>query len=180
MTKITYNKLELNNVNIDDNIIVLDNKQEVSIKAYLPIQDKINLIDMVVQESIVEGTGYVDPILSDIIFHTYIVIFYSNVAFTDSQKQNIFKLYDQMERSGFITKVVQAIPNDEYDHLVTSLEKRIEKVDRDLASVVRLIQEGMEQLKATFSDAEGSLETVNLNSETLQNVLAIAKDNGVI
>jgi len=39
-------------------------------------------------------------------FNLYIVYFYTNLNFTDKQKEDPAKLYDQMESNGLITEVI--------------------------------------------------------------------------
>ena len=55
-------------------------------------------------------------------FNLYIIYFYTNINFTDKQKEDPAKLYDQMQSNGLITSVIEAMYNDEYANLLTSLE----------------------------------------------------------
>jgi len=55
-------------------------------------------------------------------FNLYIVYFYTNLNFTDKQKEDPAKLYDQMESNGLITQVIAHMDEDEYANLLTYLE----------------------------------------------------------
>lgn len=80
----------------------------------------------------------------------------------------------------FIDKVVQAIPEREYTDLVDSLNKCVEKVEKENASVIALIKNAIDKTTTMIESAKSDLGSINLNSENLQSILAIAKDNGAI
>ena len=59
-------------------------------------------------------------------FYTYIVMFYSDLEFTNEQKQDILSLYDILETNAVISKVCDAIPKVEFDDLVELLQDQKE------------------------------------------------------
>ncbi|MBQ1716746.1 MAG: hypothetical protein II025_02495, partial [Ruminococcus sp.] len=58
----------------------------IEVLKYLPIEDKYNLINITLQNAR-EGSIY-NSLLLDVYFHLYIVIMYSNITFTEKQKEN--------------------------------------------------------------------------------------------
>lgn len=108
----------LKQVNKEKNIIINDKK--VNIKQYLPINDKINLVQIALQQSLEDGV-YNEGLLTAY-FYTYIVMFYSDIEFSDEQKQDIPSVYDVIETNDIITKVCDAIPKVEFDDLLDLLQ----------------------------------------------------------
>lgn len=120
MAKVSYANLKLK-VNTDVNIFQFgENKTKIEVLKYLPIEDKNDLIYITLQNA--EENGIYNDVLVEMYFNLYIVYFYTNLNFTDKQKEDPAKLYDQMESNGLITEVIAHMDEDEYANLLTYLE----------------------------------------------------------
>lgn len=120
MPKVSFTNLKLK-VNTEVNTFQFgENKTKIEVLKYLPIEDKNDLIHIALQNA--EEDGIYNDILLEMYFNLYIIYFYTNINFTDKQKEDPAKLYDQMQSNGLITSVIEAMDNDEYANLLTSLE----------------------------------------------------------
>ena len=118
--KVSFTNLKLK-VNSEVNTFQFgENKTKIEVLKYLPIEDKNDLIHIALQNA--EEDGIYNDILLEMYFNLYIIYFYTNINFTDKQKEDPAKLYDQMQSNGLITSVIEAMDNDEYANLLTSLE----------------------------------------------------------
>ncbi len=118
--KVSYAGLKLK-VNTDVNTFQFgENKAVIEVLKYLPIEDKNDLIHIALQNA--EENGIYNDVLVEMYFNLYIVYFYTNLNFTDKQKEDPAKLYDQMESNGLITQVIAHMDEDEYANLLTYLE----------------------------------------------------------
>lgn len=118
--KVSYAGLKLK-VNNDVNTFQFgENKAVIEVLKYLPIEDKNDLIHITLQNA--EENGIYNDVLVEMYFNLYIVYFYTNLNFTDKQKEDPAKLYDQMESNGLITQVIAHMDEDEYANLLTYLE----------------------------------------------------------
>lgn len=118
--KVSYANLKLK-VNTDVNTFQFgENKAVIEVLKYLPIEDKNDLIHITLQNA--EENGIYNDVLVEMYFNLYIVYFYTNLNFTDKQKEDPAKLYDQMESNGLITQVIAHMDEDEYANLLTYLE----------------------------------------------------------
>lgn len=118
--KVSYAGLKLK-VNTDVNTFQFgENKAIIEVLKYLPIEDKNDLIHIALQNA--EENGIYNDVLLEMYFNLYIVYFYTNLNFTDKQKEDPAKLYDQMESNGLITQVIAHMDEDEYANLLTYLE----------------------------------------------------------
>ena len=120
MPKVSFTNLKLKVNNEVNTFQFGENKTKIEVLKYLPIEDKNDLIHIALQNA--EEDGIYNDILLEMYFNLYIIYFYTNINFTDKQKEDPAKLYDQMQSNGLITSVIEAMDNDEYANLLTSLE----------------------------------------------------------
>lgn len=99
-------------------------KQEIEVLQYLPIEDKRDLISIVCQNA--EENGIYNALLVDTYFHLYLVYLYTNISFTDKQKDNEMKLYDALKSNGFFEEFLGAMNEDEYNELYNYIEETME------------------------------------------------------
>jgi len=53
---------------------------------------------------------------------------YSNINFTDKQKEDIFKLFDLLVGSGLAKKIILAIPDEEMNFIQEATEETIKSI----------------------------------------------------
>lgn len=97
---------------------------DIEVKQYLPIEDKYDLIIATLQRA-KDGDLY-NPLRLDVYFHLNIVYLYTNLSFTDKQKENETKLYDALMSNEIIDAVLALIPEKEYEFLIENLEDMVE------------------------------------------------------
>lgn len=169
MSKITYTnlKLKLNTENTE----LQYNDQTIEVLHYLPIEDKISLINIVLQNSLVDNVY--NPMLMDMYFHLYLIYLYTNINLTDKQKEDEFKVYNNFKSNGLMDKIIEAIPEEEYNMLYEYLIEFSEKKMEAMRSAVGLIQSIINDLPA---QAQAAADIVNsFDKEKYQNVLDFAK-----
>lgn len=137
MAKATYASLKLKTKNELKTFKFQDN--EVEILSYLPIEDKVDLIDITLQKS--KRNDMYSPILLDMYFHLHLVYLYTNLGFTEKQKENETKLYDTLKSNGFIDEMLKAIDENEYNELLRFLEEQIETEEKYKKSIEGLINQ---------------------------------------
>jgi hypothetical protein len=112
-----YSDLKLKtNINT---IITKINDIEIEVLEYLPMSDKIDLIQIALQKA--EENGIYNEMKLDMYFNLYIVYMYSNLEFTDEEKADEFKLYDELQSNNIIIGIIGAIDENEYDCLLDYL-----------------------------------------------------------
>lgn len=119
-TKPTFAKMGLK-MNTDTVIIKLG-EQEIEVKQYLPINDKLALIGNVINQASDEN-NFSNPIKLDVFTALEIVFAYTNLSFTEKQKEDLVKLYDIMESNGIFDTVIAAIPKVEYKSIIEGVQE---------------------------------------------------------
>jgi hypothetical protein len=125
MAKIAMTKLGLNK-NTSVKVIEFNN-QKIEIKQYLPIENKLDLISNILNFS-VDLNNFYNPCRIEIFQTIYIIMNYTNINFTDKQKEDVFKLYDLLKGSGLAKMVFEAIPEDELTYIYEGVLETISSI----------------------------------------------------
>jgi hypothetical protein len=93
MAKIPFGKL---NLKINNEVFKLHiNNIEIEVKAYLPYEDKCKFVEEVVNNVLAESDNkFIDPMKLEFYFVLATVDYYTNISFTDKQKEDKIKLYN--------------------------------------------------------------------------------------
>lgn len=169
-------KLEGKKLNISKGIKVIKfGGDEISVKQYLPAKDKNSILEIAMQEAD-QGT-ILNTFALDIIFHTYIVIKYTDIIFTNEEKEDIFDLYDKLESQGLIDLILSAIPEEEYNDLRKNLLEMVNNYVNYRNSARALV----EQLTFFAPQAAEKVQEIakEFDSEKLQQIIQLADASGM-
>ncbi len=123
MAKVPFSKLD-SKINSDiKNIKFINSKGEevsIEVKYYLPVEEKMEMISKILNQSIDEN-GYYNPIRLQIYTVLEVIFAYTNLTFTAKQKENTFKLYDQLISTGIFQEVVSKIFEEDWKEIQTAL-----------------------------------------------------------
>lgn len=167
MAKVPFTKLGLAK---NQEIKMLSwNNQEIEIKQYLPINEKLSLIANVINNAHDGNKNFSNPIQVKVYSALEILYFYTNINFTDKQKEDVAKLYDLVASSGLITSVIDLIPEEEYDELMSGIEDSINAIYSYQNSVLGIL----DSVKEDYS-------TLNFDATTIQEKLADPETVGLL
>lgn len=125
MAKLSFNKLGLKPNN---EIKTFEfNEQIIEVKQYLPVEEKLELINNVLQLSWDEN-NFPNPMKIQVYTALGIIEKYTNLNFTEKQKENSIKLYDLMYGNGLLTLVLNVIPTHEQNDILNNIEKIIKTI----------------------------------------------------
>lgn len=171
MTKVSYAKLGLK-VNNEVNTFTFKD-QEIEVLKYLPIEDKYDLLMITLQKA--EEDGLYNELLLDTYFHLHLVYMYTNLSFTEKQREDELKLYNCLVSNGFYDSFLQALPNTEYEMLFEFLRvmKQEKTIQAQTTSVI--IKKLIESLPFTMEQTVEVLNNLNENNfSQIQNLLQVA------
>jgi hypothetical protein len=169
MAKVNYTSLKLKT----DNSVKTFQFHNVNIDVlqYLPIEDKYDLVMITLQKSFEEEVY--NPIKLDMLFHLYLVYMYTNISFTDKQKENESKLYDAIKSNGLLEAVLEQIPEEEYNILFEYISDLADIKEEYNRSVVSLVKKMITDLP---TQAQAAMDIVNsFDKEKYQEVIDFAK-----
>lgn len=136
MPKIGFTKLGLKPNNEIQSIEF--NGQTIEIKQYLPVEEKLELITNVLELSH-DSNNFSNPVKVSVYTTLEIIEKYTNVNFTEKQKENPTKLYDLLVGNGFVAAVIKAIPELEYNEILTGIKQTIKSVYKYQNSVLGIL-----------------------------------------
>ena len=143
MSDIEFKSLNLKR---NDSIRVIKiNDNEIEVKQYLPIEDKIDLVQIALQQAETDF-GY-NAMLVDVYFYLYIVYFYSNIHFTDEEKAQPLELFDILSSNGVISAVAAAIPSEEFEDIKEYIDTQFEMNTQFKSSLLYLFNIVIDKIK---------------------------------
>ena len=125
MAKIAFTKLGL--AQNKTTKIINYNGQDIEVKQYLPVNDKLGLISSIINLSADEN-NFANPMKVSVYAVLEIIDYYTNINFTEKQKEDPCKLYDLLVGNGLSTIILSAIPEVELNELLTGIEDSINAV----------------------------------------------------
>lgn len=169
MAKVTYASLKLK-TNTD--VETFDfNGNTIEVLKYLPAQDKYDLITMTLERA--EEEGLYNPVIADMYFHLYLVYMYTNLTFTDKQREDEFKLYDALQSNGLINMVLERISEVEYKTLVTYLEETMKYSMKYKRTITYFLNHLMSEISEKMGDLQSMIS--DIDEGKLTNVMDFAK-----
>ena len=105
----------------------------------MPVQEKLELIGNVVMQAHEQDANYSNPVKSDVYTELEMVFAYTNISFTDKQKEDLPKLYDMLKSSGAIDEIIKNIPEAEVNAIFSGVRRSIESVYKYQNSVLGLL-----------------------------------------
>ena len=158
MAKVSFTKLGLKK-NEEVGILHI-NEQDIEVKQYLPINEKLELISSVIN-SAADENNFSNPVKENVFLTLEILYHYTNINFTDKQKEDPVKLYDLVVSSGLVNKVTDLIPEEDLDEVINGVAQSIKAIDTYKNSVLGIL----ESISQDYSN-------LNLDATEIQQKLA--------
>ena len=172
MAKVSYTKLKCT---VNENKVPLQiGENTIAVKQYLPINEKLELIGRVINQSHEEDHNYSNPVKVDVYTVMEIIFAYTDISFTDKQKEDIAKLYDQMASSGVIAMITKAIPESELTIICGGVKDTIDSVYKYQNSILGLLDTVKTDYSNLDFDAQAIADKIgnNENLEFLKEVMS--------
>lgn len=126
MAKVSFTKLGLTK-NSDVSILEWGD-QKIEVKDYLPMNEKLELVSTIVNNSI-DDNGYYNPMRVHINIIIEVILAYTNISITEKQKEDILKLYDLFVSSGLSGKILgETINPYEYKQIQSWVHETINSI----------------------------------------------------
>ena len=133
--------------------------QQIEVKQYLPINDKLVLISNVINQAADEN-NFANPIKLDVFAALEIVFSYTNIVFTDKQKEDLIKLYDVLESNNVFNTVISAIPEAEYKSIVEGIDACAQAIYTYRNSALGIMESITQNYDALNLDVEKLQESI--------------------
>lgn len=141
MAKVPFSKLDVK-INGSDCINTYHNMKgeeiEYEIRQYLPLKDKIALVERIINQSVDEN-GFYNPMRVKLWMCLEIVYAYTNLSFTAKQKEDPFKLYDLLVSTGIFKEIIDHIRERDWQEIKECTWATIESIYKYRNSVMGIL-----------------------------------------
>lgn len=142
---------------------------DIEVRKYLPVEDKIDLIEIALQKS--EENGIYNEMKLAMYFNLYIVYMYTDLEFTDEEKADEYKLYNELESNNIIISVLGAL--DEYEELFHYLNIMKDIKMRYKTSAAAMVQTFVQDMPRNAAAMSEIVD--NFDKEKYKEVVEFAK-----
>lgn len=178
-TFINYSDLDFKQKDTDKYTVIIFKDKEIKVLKYLPSIEKYNLLNTTLLQS-TDDTVIINEYKLDMFFNINLAIAYTNIVFSkEEQDMELSDLYDKFKTSGLLDMIIDAIPDDEYATLYSSLVSNKEEYVSERKSVSYGIANAIEQISKKLpkqEEMQNLLQSLkDFNPEDYSNVVEFAK-----
>ena len=164
MAKVAFSKLGLKKT---EEIEVIEwNEQKIEVKQYLPIEDKLDMIANIINQS-ADYNGYYNPARIYIFTILEMIDYYTNISLTEKQKADVFKTFDLFVNSGLSAAIFDKINPYEYNQIKNWVHELINSIYVYKNSVVGIMDTIKEDFNLMDLDTEKLVERLG-NKENIE------------
>ena len=164
MAKVAFSKLGLKKT---EEIEVIEwNEQKIEVKQYLPIEDKLDMIANIINQS-ADYNGYYNPARIYIFTILEMIDYYTNISLTEKQKADVFKTFDLFVNSGLSAVIFDKINPYEYNQIKSWVHELINSIYAYKNSVVGIMDTIKEDFNLMDLDTEKLVERLG-NKENIE------------
>lgn len=160
MAQVNYTKLAIKPVVDQVSVIEWNDEAKITVLQYLPLMRKLEVLTEIINKS-TDDNGFYNSARIDFNLTLELIYAYTNIKFTDKQKEDPMKLYDAFYSSGLAAEILATIPLSERDWFEKHVRVSIDKIYEYRNSVYGIL----DALKNDYSD-------LNLDVDQLRESLA--------
>lgn len=158
MAKVSFNKL--NKIKSFDPIEITIDDQKVLVEQYLPLEEKVNLITSVIEQSGNGEEGFFNIVKLEAYYIIEMIKAYTNISFTEKQLEDTTKLYDAIRLNDIWAAVADAIPGAEREYIwsnILTLAREITTYNNSVLGVLKAISNNRDGLNFDVQEIMNSL-----------------------
>lgn len=164
MAKVAFSKLGLKKT---EEVEVIEwNEQKIEVKQYLPIEDKLDMIANIINQS-ADYNGYYNPARIYIFTILEMIDYYTNISLTEKQKADVFKTFDLFVNSGLSAAIFDKINPYEYNQIKSWAHELISSIYVYKNSVVGIMDTIKDEFNLMDLDTEKLVERLG-NKENIE------------
>lgn len=142
-----------------DPITIDINGQTVTVEQYLPINDKLAIVEKVLAQTI-DDTGFLNPVRLQVYTELEILRAYTNISITDKMMADAAKTYDLLRLNGILDNVIKSIPVEEYDTVFDAIDDSANHTVKYLTSFLGMIKTVQDNYNTSEMNVENLMQTL--------------------
>lgn len=169
MSKVSFGSLNIKKVN-EGTVSFFFGEKEIEVKQYLPLNEKLLVISNAINNA-ADGNRFMNDMKLEACLDLEIMFAYTNITFTEKQKEDLAKLYDILASNGFFEHMYDAMNEAEYRQLHVNAARIAEHMYAQMNSVYGI----MENISRDYEHMGEESEKIQKNLSDPSN-LAFLKD----
>lgn len=154
------NLKQLITIKATEPITININNIDITVKQYLPLDEKMELVQRVLNRA-VDETGFFSPMRLDVILELEIIRTYTDINITDKMMDTPGKVYDQIENNGIWRDILTTLPQTEYHALHQAVNDCAAAVTSYQTSFVGVMKNISENYDATKINIDELMKTLD-------------------
>ena len=173
----TFNEMKeiRGDVSVMSTTYQIDDDNKLIVKTYLPMEEKAQFIQQVVDAAMDAKTGCFSPVRLNTYYGLAIMEFYCGIEFEDDT--DLVAAYDYLEVSGILDGVLAAIPEDERNFLQEMVDDTVADISSYNMSFAGIMQ-SMTGEASNLGDSLDEILTKIKNREGLELLAEIKNIEG--
>lgn len=168
MAKVAFSKLGIKKVDDSTNTFYFD-QIPIEVKCYLPIQDKLTIIGNAINMA-ADSNRFPNWVKIEMCLSLEMVYAYTNLSFTDKQKEDPAKLYDMLYTSGLLHSIMDYIAKDDIETLMNGAKQIAEAMYAQMNSLYGI----MENITSDYANVD--MDATNIQEKLADpNVIPLLK-----
>jgi len=152
MAKIDFEKIEFPK----DNTITYEG-ETITIKGYVPIEEKLNAISTILSLSLNSDTGFYLPGHLDVYKEIFILKLYTDIEFTDEDIDNPMPIYDKIMVAPFHEQIMEILrENEDIRIFIWLLDENVRKLENYQTSAYGIL----DSLKKDYKNLDFDIEAL--------------------
>jgi len=147
MAKIAFSKF--NKIKSLPAVEIVVEDQKILVEQYLPLEEKLNLITSVIEQSGNGEEGFFNIVKLEAYYVIEMIRAYTNISFTEKQLEDTPKLYDAIRLNDIRAAVAEAIPEAEREYIwsnIMALAKEITTYNNSVLGILKAISNNRDNL----------------------------------
>lgn len=140
--------------------IIKFKEQDIEVKQYLPLKEKLGMIQDIGIAAI--GEKWVNPVIVDVLFNIKVIQYYTNINLTETQLSNPEELFDTLELNGIVDTIQRNIPESEIEIIRFWLKETINSINNYNNSALGV----MDNISKNYDATKLDLEALNEQLQT--------------
>lgn len=136
------------------------NNIDITVKQYLPLDEKMELVQRVLNRA-VDETGFFSPMRLEVILELEIIRTYTDINITDKMMDAPGKVYDQVENNGIWRNILSILPWAEYQGLHQAVNACATAITSYQTSFVGIMKNISENYDATKMNVDELMKTLD-------------------
>lgn len=154
------NLKQLITIKATESVTININNIDITVKQYLPLDEKMELVQRVLNRA-VDETGFFSPMRLEVILELEIIRTYTDINITDKMMDAPGKVYDQIENNGIWRGISSTIPWKEYQGLHQAVNDCATAITSYQTSFVGIMKNISENYDATKMNVDELMKTLD-------------------